>query len=89
MSYGLSSNVAYSLDEPKKRAAGFKLLEGMDVPAELGSFKFARPRVTLKWQGTLVMRSVAPPLPVLGLGTKRLVPWLALGWTSCPNPRTP
>jgi hypothetical protein len=39
---GLSINVMYNLDDPKKRAVGFKLCEGMDVPAELGKFKFAR-----------------------------------------------
>jgi hypothetical protein len=44
---GLSINVAYSLDEPKKRAVGFKLSEGMEVPAELGSFKFARQKSKL------------------------------------------
>jgi hypothetical protein len=39
---GLSINVMYTIDEPKKRAVGFKLSEGMDVPAELASrFKFA------------------------------------------------
>ena len=35
------------LDEPKKRAVGFKLSEGMEVPAELGSFKFARQKSKL------------------------------------------
>ena len=44
---GLSINVAYSLDDPKKRAVGFKLSEGMEVPAELGSFKFARQKSKL------------------------------------------
>jgi hypothetical protein len=39
---GLSINVAYTLDGPDKRAVGFKLSDGIDVPAELGSFKFAR-----------------------------------------------
>ncbi len=39
---GLSINVAYPLDDSKHRAVGFKLSEGMEVPAELGSFKFAR-----------------------------------------------
>ena len=40
---GLSINVMYSLDETKKRAVGFKLSEGMEVPEELASrFKFAR-----------------------------------------------
>lgn len=38
---GLSINVLWSLDEPKHRV-GFKLSEGMGVPAELAAFKFAR-----------------------------------------------
>ena len=42
---GLSINVL--LDEPKKRAVGFKLSEGMEIPAELGSFKFARQKSKL------------------------------------------
>jgi len=44
---GLSINVLYPLDEPKKRAVGFKLSEGMEVPDELGSFKFARQKSKL------------------------------------------
>ena len=44
---GLSINVLYTLDDPKKRAVGFKLSEGMEVPAELGSFKFARQKSKL------------------------------------------
>ncbi len=45
---GLSVNVMYSVDDPKKRAVGFKLSEGMDVPAELdGKFKFARQKSKL------------------------------------------
>ena len=44
---GLSINVLYTLDEPKKRAVGFKLSEGMEVPAELASFKFARQKSKL------------------------------------------
>jgi hypothetical protein len=45
---GLSVNVLYTLDDPKKRAVGFKLSEGMDVPAELeGKFKFARQKSKL------------------------------------------
>jgi hypothetical protein len=44
---GLSINVLYSLDESKKRAVGFKLSDGMEVPAELGSFKFARQKSKL------------------------------------------
>src|SRR5205085_1538758 len=35
---GLSINVLYGLDETKKRAVGFKLSEGMEIPAELSSF---------------------------------------------------
>ena len=39
---GLSINVMYTIDDPKKRAVGFNLSEGMEVPAELASrFKFA------------------------------------------------
>jgi hypothetical protein len=41
---GLSVNVLYS---PDKRAVGFKLSEGMDVPAELEDFKFARQKSKL------------------------------------------
>src|SRR5437899_434071 len=40
---GLSINVMYTVDGPTKRAVGFKLSEGMEVPVELASrFKFAR-----------------------------------------------
>jgi hypothetical protein len=39
---GLSINVMYTINDPTKRAVGFKLSEGMEVPAELASkFKFA------------------------------------------------
>ena len=44
---GLSINVLYTVDEPKKRAVGFKLSEGMEVPEELGKFKFARQKSKL------------------------------------------
>jgi hypothetical protein len=45
---GLSINVMYDKDDPKKRAVGFKLSEGMEVPAELASrFKFARQKSKL------------------------------------------
>ena len=45
---GLGLNVMYTVDDPKKRAVGFKLSEGMEVPAELGGkFKFARQRSKL------------------------------------------
>jgi hypothetical protein len=45
---GLSINVMYTLDDSGKRAVGFKLSDGMDVPEELASrFKFARQRSRL------------------------------------------
>lgn len=45
---GLAVNVLYTVDDPKKRAVGFKLSEGMDVPKELeGRFKFARQKSAL------------------------------------------
>jgi hypothetical protein len=45
---GLSVNVMYAIDDPGKRAVGFKLAEGMDVPDELATrFKFARQRSKL------------------------------------------
>ncbi len=44
---GLAINVLWQLVEPKKRAVGFKLSEGMDVPEELSSFKFARQKSKL------------------------------------------
>jgi hypothetical protein len=45
---GLSINVMYTLDDASKRAVGFKLSDGMDVPEELASrFKFARQRSKL------------------------------------------
>ena len=45
---GLSINVMYAIDDPKKRAVGFKLSVGMDIPTELASrFKFATQKSTL------------------------------------------
>ncbi len=45
---GLSINVMYTIDAAGKRAVGFKLSEGMEVPAELASrFKFARQKSKL------------------------------------------
>ena len=38
---GLSINVMYTIDDPNRRAVGFKLSEGMEVPVKLASrFKF-------------------------------------------------
>jgi hypothetical protein len=45
---GLSINVMYTIGENKKRAVGFKLSDGMEVPPELASkFKFARQKSKL------------------------------------------
>lgn len=44
---GLAVNVLYELAPGGKRAVGFKLCEGMDVPEELAGFKFARQRSKL------------------------------------------
>jgi hypothetical protein len=45
---GLSINVMYDLDDPGRRAVGFKLSDGMDVPEELATrFKFARQKSKL------------------------------------------
>ena len=49
---GLSVNVMYTIEDRGKRAVGFKLYEGMDVPGELAAagFKFARAR-NQSWPG--------------------------------------
>ncbi|MCW2529057.1 MAG: hypothetical protein JWM76_3917 [Pseudonocardiales bacterium] len=45
---GLSINVMYGIEDGSKRAVGFKLSDGMDVPDELASrFKFARQKSKL------------------------------------------
>lgn len=44
---GLGINVLYPLDNPKKRAVGFKLSEGMEIPKALEKFKFARQKSKL------------------------------------------
>jgi hypothetical protein len=45
---GLSINVMYTLEDTGKRAVGFKLSDGMEVPAELAErFKFARQKSKL------------------------------------------
>ena len=45
---GLSINVMYTIDNPNRRAVGFKLSDGMEVPEELASsFKFARQKSKL------------------------------------------
>lgn len=45
---GLSINVLYTLEDSGKRAVGFKLSDGMEVPDELADrFKFARQKSKL------------------------------------------
>jgi hypothetical protein len=44
---GLSINVLYTLADASKRAVGFKLSDGMDIPVELSKFKFARQKSKL------------------------------------------
>jgi len=45
---GLAINVMYGIDDGKKRAVGFKLSDGMEVPEELAErFKFARQKSKL------------------------------------------
>jgi hypothetical protein len=45
---GLSINVLYTLDDAGKRAVGFKLSDGMEVPEELATrLKFARQKSKL------------------------------------------
>jgi hypothetical protein len=45
---GLSINVMYTIDDAGKRAVGFKLSDGMEVPEELAPrFKFARQKSKL------------------------------------------
>ena len=62
---GLAINVLYTRAEGGKRAVGFKLSDGMEVPEELGAFKFARQRSKLA--GTIrgsyfVIKGEHPPL---------------------------
>jgi hypothetical protein len=44
---GLSVNVLWTIADGGKRAVGFKLCDGMDVPDELDGFKFARQKSKL------------------------------------------
>jgi hypothetical protein len=50
---GLAVNVLYTVDDPKKRAVGFKLSEGMEVPKELEEKKFKFARQKSKLAGTI------------------------------------
>lgn len=44
---GLAVNVLWTREDDGKRAVGFKLSEGMEVPPELSAFKFARQKSKL------------------------------------------
>jgi hypothetical protein len=44
---GLSINAMYTIADAGKRAVGFKLSDGMEVPDELAAFKFARQKSKL------------------------------------------
>ena len=44
---GLAVNVLYTLDDGGKRAVGFKLSDGMEVPEELADRKFVRQKSKL------------------------------------------
>jgi len=65
---GLAINVLYTLDDSGKRAVGFKLSDGMEIPEELASsFKFARQKSKLA--GTIrgsyfVIKGEYPPPPM-------------------------
>jgi hypothetical protein len=44
---GLSINVLWTIEDGGKRAVGFKLSDGMEIPEELSAFKFARQKSKL------------------------------------------
>lgn len=44
---GLSINVLWTVEPGGKRAVGFKLSDGMEIPDELNTFKFARQKSKL------------------------------------------
>lgn len=50
---GLALNVMYTVDDSKKRAVGFKLSEGMEVPKELEEKKFKFAKQKSKLAGTI------------------------------------
>lgn len=62
---GLALNVLWTREEGGKRAVGFKLSEGMEVPPELAAFKFARQRSKLAGEirGSFFVIKGEHPLP--------------------------
>ncbi|MGY5766314.1 phage tail protein [Brachybacterium sp. DNPG3] len=63
---GLALNVLWTREDGGKRAVGFKLSEGMEVPPELSAFKFARQRSKLAGEirGSYFVIKGEHPLPV-------------------------
>ena len=62
---GLAVNVLYGVEPGSKRAVGFKLAEGMEPPAELDAFKWARQKSKLAGtiRGTyFVIKGEYPPV---------------------------
>lgn len=62
---GLAINVLWTREDGGKRAVGFKLSDGMDVPDELSSFKFARQKSKLAGtiRGSYFVIKQEHPLP--------------------------
>lgn len=67
---GLSINVLWTLVDGGKRAVGFKLSDGMEVPEELASFKFARQKSKLAGtiRGSYFVIKGEHPLPAGAAG---------------------
>ena len=53
---GLSINVLYTLDDDGKRAVGFKLSDGMEIPEELGASSSSRGR-SQSWRARSAART--------------------------------
>lgn len=62
---GLAVNVLWTRTDGGKRAVGFKLSQGMDVPPELAEFKFARQKSKLagEFRGSYFVIKGDHPLP--------------------------
>jgi hypothetical protein len=62
---GLAVNVLWTREDDGKRAVGFKLSAGMEVPPELSSFKFARQKSKLAGEirGSYFVIKGEHPLP--------------------------
>lgn len=62
---GLAINVLWTIADGGKRAVGFKLSQGMDVPEELGASKFAHQKSKLAGEirGSFFVIKGEHPLP--------------------------